>query len=124
MSTKSSESAPRSGMSRLSACTTSGLRKSRSATNWRMNAKRPSRLAGGAAVSDMARPPVAKHDGGVLPAEAERRRQHVLLVVRPGVVRHVVEVAGGVGVVEVDGRVDPAPLHAGDRGHGLDRPRG
>src|SRR5437763_762442 len=116
-SMKSSESAPRSRTRRLCAVTSSGLRNSRSATNDRMTASRASRSAGGAwwlVVSSMGGLPVAQDEGRVLAPEAEGVRQDVILVVPAGRVGDVVQVAGRVRVVQVDGGVDPSGTHAGD----------
>src|SRR5260370_42714979 len=99
MSTKSSESAPRSAISRLCGLPSSGLRTRRSATKPRITSRRSAR------VSVIDGPPVAQQQGSVLAAEAEGVGQDVTLFLPAGLVGHVIEVAGRVRLVQVDSRV-------------------
>src|SRR5581483_3765558 len=118
-STRSSESAARSRAKLLSICTWS-------ASTPRISAARRCRslnsswvaiaylLVGRRAFDD---------EGRVVAAEPERVRDGHLDVLLPCLVRHVVQIALRVGVVEVDGRRDQPAVEGHHAGGGLDGAR-
>src|SRR5689334_7367037 len=62
-------------------------------------------------------------DGGVLASERERAGEHVALAVAADAAGDVVEIAGGIGLLEVDRRMHPSTLEAQYRRHRLCRAR-
>src|SRR5262245_50510552 len=62
---------------------------------------------------------ISDDDGGIVTTEAVRGGKHVPLIAATRSGGHVVEIAFGVRLREVDGRMHPAPLHACDGGDGL-----